>query len=478
MANIFAVISKAIFEKQAKGLDVGDVHAIASYDSNPAAFAPLADGGKLYVVTARPGDVLWLVAVLDQPKLKSGKWTAPANATPITDITKLIPKLKFASGNGLHAKPGQLGMSLQTPRALADDDVALLDGALGGKPATSKKSVVKAAKTSVRPDLEKALVGGSDDDFLVYADVLQQRGDPRGELIHVQHALAKKPKDKALKTAETKLFKDHADALLGPLAPWKKSLTWKLGFVDTATFTGEMKRTEYDVLLDHPSMAHVRELDMNVGHHGAPGVVLRLAGKPRPALHALNFHQGYSSFDHDDEGGSIKPMYSTEYDRHDHKKGDALWAAAPNLEKLRVCGFGLFHSLEHAKLVELSIEGYPFCGKVAFDLPNVTTIRVQLDCDDTGTGVDWSVSAIETAWTGWLPKLRKLDLEGCSSVGYMDYEMYAEDGDDEDEDEIDDYLAWSLRRNKEFKKLATQLDELVLPDETLKGKAIAKWLKG
>ena len=88
--NIFAVISKAVFEKQAKGLGVGDVHTIASYDSNPAAFAPLADGGTLYIVTARPGDVLWLVAVLEQPKHKAGKWLAATNTTPITDLTKLI----------------------------------------------------------------------------------------------------------------------------------------------------------------------------------------------------------------------------------------------------------------------------------------------------------------------------------------------------------------------------------------------------
>jgi hypothetical protein len=295
----------------------------------------------------------------------------------------------------------------------------------------------------------------------------------------VQHALAKKPKDKQLRAAEAKLFKDHADALIGPLAKWKKHLTWRLGFVDTATIDGKPMRAELDAILDHPSMAHVRELTLVVGHYAGPAVVLRLAGKPRPALRMLDLHQGYSSFDHDSEGGAEPPTYDTEWGSHAHKKGDALWKAAPNLEKLSVCGFGLFHSVELPHLKELAIEGYPVCGAVPMNLPKLETMSVALDCDDTGTGVDFETSTIAIAWKSKTPALRTLDLSKCDSVGYMDYEMFMEDSEGDDEDDIDDHLAWALRRDKAFKKLAGQLDLLAIPDEKFKGKpAIAKWLKG
>jgi len=67
MPSVFAVVSKAIFEKQAKGLAAGDVWPTNRYASRNAALEPLANGGSLYLVTVRPNDVLWLlwlVAVL------------------------------------------------------------------------------------------------------------------------------------------------------------------------------------------------------------------------------------------------------------------------------------------------------------------------------------------------------------------------------------------------------------------------------
>lgn len=54
------------------------------------------------------------------------------NATPVTNITALKNRIKFANGSGITAPKGKLGMSLQTPRTLSDDDTALLLAA--GKP--------------------------------------------------------------------------------------------------------------------------------------------------------------------------------------------------------------------------------------------------------------------------------------------------------------------------------------------------------
>jgi hypothetical protein len=66
--------------------------------------------------------------VLENVKRKGDAWVGTKNTAPITDITTAISKLTFASGTGLNAKKGALGMSLQTPRVLTAADVTLLRG--------------------------------------------------------------------------------------------------------------------------------------------------------------------------------------------------------------------------------------------------------------------------------------------------------------------------------------------------------------
>ncbi len=130
--NVLAVVSKAIFEKEARAggavLGEGAVWPTARYGSQSPHLAPLASGGALFLVTVRPGDRLWLVGVLESPKSGPEGWSAAANTMPIRDVTTLMPQLRFASGKGVKAEPGKLGMSLQTPRVLTEGDVALLRG--------------------------------------------------------------------------------------------------------------------------------------------------------------------------------------------------------------------------------------------------------------------------------------------------------------------------------------------------------------
>ena len=56
--------------------------------------------------------------------------------------------------------------------------------------------------------------------WAVYADWLQGQGDPRGELGMIQEKLRAKPKDAGLLAAEKKLLRDHAEAIVGPLAKY------------------------------------------------------------------------------------------------------------------------------------------------------------------------------------------------------------------------------------------------------------------
>jgi hypothetical protein len=134
MADMMAVVSKAVFEKMAKSAKVGDVLPLDRYASGNKALEPLGDeGARLFLFTVRPPDeALWLVAVLSGLSFEGDSWIAEVNTTPITDVGAIKSQIQFESGVGIKAKPGTLGMSLQTPRGLTAGDVELLLGAAGG----------------------------------------------------------------------------------------------------------------------------------------------------------------------------------------------------------------------------------------------------------------------------------------------------------------------------------------------------------
>ncbi len=144
------------------------------------------------------------------------------------------------------------------------------------------------AKAARNPELEAAIADDPDaeDPYLVYADWLQQQGDPRGELITVQHALAKKGgKDKKLATQAEAILAEHAATLLGPLADKQQTMDrdktpcfgWELGFIKRARlafdFYADQPRGIVDLgdvlrdLLAHPSGQFLRELTIGLKRH-------------------------------------------------------------------------------------------------------------------------------------------------------------------------------------------------------------------
>jgi len=114
--------------------------------------------------------------------------------------------------------------------------------------------------------LEEALAAYPDDatGYLVYADWLQQQGDPRGELIVVQEALARKPRDRALLAEQERLLEQHTDLLRGPLAlVGPVGVEWFCGFVrtlDLGAWLATRGRTLLGPLLAHASFAFLRGL--------------------------------------------------------------------------------------------------------------------------------------------------------------------------------------------------------------------------
>ncbi|MBA3459194.1 MAG: hypothetical protein H0T46_04480 [Deltaproteobacteria bacterium] len=161
MPSVLAIVSKAVFEKMVdKTVKVGDLVETDQYASNPAAFAQLTPGDAIFLVTVRPPkEALWLVAILEAPRLRGNAWVGKPNQTRIRDITPLLKKLRFTTGKGITARPGALGMSLQTPRLLTDEDVAQLRGGVSPAVAEYRKQV-DVTPAAHRAKKQAAAVGG------------------------------------------------------------------------------------------------------------------------------------------------------------------------------------------------------------------------------------------------------------------------------------------------------------------------------
>jgi len=129
--------------------------------------------------------------------------------------------------------------------------------------------------------------------YLVYADWLQRRGDPRGELICVQHAIAEQhrlgrtqeekyfsERAVALDRAELLLLLLHRERFFGPVLSRVHSveqqrylsdlfeLTWHLGFIRAASQPRSLRRQGLDrelwrALLQTSSAALIREIRLD-----------------------------------------------------------------------------------------------------------------------------------------------------------------------------------------------------------------------
>ncbi len=173
MPNMLVIVSKAIFDKEGRRLDgtplrIGDIYQTDTYSSKNPVLTGLASGGDLFLVTAKPDDKLWLVGLLHNLTFKGVGWFATTkNTIPVTDITALIPKFKFTTGKGIQAAPGKLGMSLQTPRTLIDEDIALLRIVIG-KTGTSSPTVIKDGADKKGREINPGMISYKGVDFFAH----------------------------------------------------------------------------------------------------------------------------------------------------------------------------------------------------------------------------------------------------------------------------------------------------------------------
>jgi uncharacterized protein (TIGR02996 family) len=148
------------------------------------------------------------------------------------------------------------------------------------------RGAVEAAPRAIHLELEQEILRDRDDPgpYLVYADWLQGRDDPRGELITLQHELSRTPNSRKLKQAEAALFKAHGEYLVpgrlaallrqrrrtGEIPSERSTASWYMGFlrrvrVASHAALGEREAASVvEQILRHPS-AHFMQ-GISVGH--------------------------------------------------------------------------------------------------------------------------------------------------------------------------------------------------------------------
>ncbi len=172
-------------------------------------------------------------------------------------------------------------------------------------------AVGNATPIAINLELEAEIRKNLDDPdpYMVYADWLQERKDPRGQLIAVQEQLSRSPDDKKLRAAESALFQTHGayllpEILLAALKSQRRGddpstrcgVRWNLGFIESVRLA-KTPRQQLDLvmlaqqLVGHPSASLLREivlgpLGTSGGYDFAP-LVAAFAKRELPFLESL-----------------------------------------------------------------------------------------------------------------------------------------------------------------------------------------------
>ena len=132
----------------------------------------------------------------------------------------------------------------------------------------------------------QAILENPDDDTprLIYADWLEERGDPRGEFIRVQCHLAAMSADDErrarLEQYERELLARHQDRWLGELQPFLRGWTFRRGFLDSITVPAAIYLKPPAIIYLKPAAiprpATVRRIQVDLDEFEVPPSVLEL----------------------------------------------------------------------------------------------------------------------------------------------------------------------------------------------------------
>jgi uncharacterized protein (TIGR02996 family) len=149
------------------------------------------------------------------------------------------------------------------------------------------------------PALEAAIRENPDDDqpWLVYADLLIERGHPRGPLVALESAPVNNIVQRAEREAEARRMRNATAEHFGLGLRGRSGLNvrWRRGFIHSAAIHGAFARgAAEDLLFDllrHPCARFLRELELKCWHHDAQDhrllVDLLAHAAPAPPLRKL-----------------------------------------------------------------------------------------------------------------------------------------------------------------------------------------------
>jgi uncharacterized protein (TIGR02996 family) len=276
-----------------------------------------------------------------------------------------------------------------------------------------------AVPASLNPELEAAILADPDDQsrYLVYADWLQGKGDPRGELI----ALMAAGKDHQAWLAE------HAASFVGGIedlvetgdSSRKPGLTWRWGYVQKLRLAHDHyadTSSELDLAealpraLAHPSLRFLTALEFGLNRDDGEAeyakVVEALAQHPVPQLRSLYL----ADFEYPDENemswthlGDLGP----------------LWAHLPGLRELTVQGgsFALgeleLPELRSARFVTGGLSAASFASILGARWPELESLEIWFGDDGYGAEVSFDDLAPLLAGTH-LTKLTHLGLKNAA----------------------------------------------------------------
>lgn len=251
---------------------------------------------------------------------------------------------------------------------------------VGGKDEPKKAQAINQASPR-NADLEKLIARApfEVEAYLVYADWLSGAGDPRGELITIQHSLStmaaaerKSPRGKALAARATLILKQNQQFLPG-VSPELVTVTWRWGFIESVLFQNndDWMSPDYEVVpvvkqvLASPAVVGLTELRVGVqrwewGEKDVPAVLKTVGASPVGAqIRRL----------------SVGPTEDDDIDTAHFTPGklDGISNYFPALESLRVHGADFtLGALELPKLRELTIET---CGLSRRNMKSITAAR-------------------------------------------------------------------------------------------------------
>lgn len=249
------------------------------------------------------------------------------------------------------------------------------------------------------PDLEAAILANPDDlkGYLAYAEWLKGEGDPRAELILLQHATLEATADAAalMRKRAAKYVTTHAGELLGEALAEAVSndalkLEWHLGFIREA----RLGQVDYDSgedipellgeLLAHPSARFLQNLTLGMANFDGQneyGDTLKVLAKaePAPPLHSLFI----GDFEYPDD---------TEISWTDVGNLQPLYKAYPGLRELRVRGGEIaLGTIELPELRSFTVEtgGLPLAAVrsiVKATWPKLEALEVWFGQENYGAG--------------------------------------------------------------------------------------------